>query len=66
MARKHANNSGSLPVDYMTGLVMKRDREGMKQYNKWLRQHQAELRRLEREARGELVPGDYDSGEAYS
>ncbi len=60
---------GKEPIipDYVTSLVIKRDKEGVKQAIKWQREHAARLRRLEREARGELVPGDYDcTGEAYS
>ncbi len=31
-------------------------------YDRYIRDHERRLRRLEREARGEIVPGDYDKG----
>ena len=31
-------------------------------YDKYVREHERRLRRLQREARGEVVPGDYDNG----
>lgn len=50
------------PTNYGAMLLLGRDSEGLKKYETYLRQHNARLRRLEREARGEQVPGDYDGG----
>ena len=47
---------------YLTQLILKRDKAGIKKYNNYLREHAKELRRLEREANGDNVPGDYDGG----
>jgi len=33
-----------------------------KAYDKYLRDHERRIRRLQREAKGEFVPGDYDNG----
>ena len=48
--------------DYYTSLIQKRDRAGLAKYHSYLKSHAARLRRLEREANGECVPGDYDGG----
>lgn len=46
---------------YLGQLIIKKDKEGIKKYNSYAREHAARLRQLEREARGELAPGgDYD------
>ena len=31
-------------------------------YDKYIRQHERRIRRLERELRGDVVPGDFDGG----
>ena len=31
-------------------------------YDKYIRQHERRLRQLERELRGDIVPGDFDGG----
>lgn len=64
MAKKKAPADDTMMnPDYLSSLMMRRDKTGLKAYNKYLREHAAELRRLEREARGEMAPGDYDCRE---
>lgn len=46
---------------YLGQLILKRDKEGLKRYTKWTKEHTARLRRLELEARGEQVPGEYSA-----
>ncbi len=48
--------------DYYTQLIQKRDKKGLAKYQSYLKSHAARLRKLEREAAGEIVPGDYDGG----
>jgi hypothetical protein len=38
------------------------DPKKAKAYDEYVKDHERRLRRLEREARGEVVPGDYDMG----
>ena len=38
------------------------DPKKAKAYDEYVKDHERRLRRLEREARGEVVPGDYDNG----
>lgn len=42
--------------------MMEEKPELVDKYEAYLKEHQKRLRRLEREARGESVPGDYDEG----
>lgn len=67
MAKRPKNEPPeALTADYTTRLMLRRDKDGLKKHSAYLREHNKELRRLEREARGEQVPGDYDGGHSDS
>lgn len=46
---------------YESKVTMRGTPEEKRRYRDYLKEHQRTLRRLEREARGEFVPGDYDA-----
>lgn len=48
-------------VKYLKKNVFGKDSDVARKYDKWLKEHTKKLRRLEREALGEFVPGDYDA-----
>ncbi len=54
------------PTTYMSELMASRDEKAIAEYEKYIKQHQAKLRRLEREQRGEAVPEDWYSDETFS
>lgn len=47
-------------LSYKETLVVEGEKEKLKSYEQYVREHRLRLRRLEREARGIMVPGNYD------
>ena len=47
---------------YLQKLVEEGNEGKVREYERYMKEHQTRLRRLEREAAGDFVPGDYDGG----
>lgn len=48
--------------EVVAALIERDDKDGLRKYEEYLKEHKRELARLEREAKGIVVPGDYDRG----
>lgn len=60
-SESHAKKERVAHEKYESAITMRGTPEEKRKYKDYLKEHQKKLRRLQREANGEFVPGDYDA-----